>query len=122
MSIKTNTTSLQSLLEQVNALPEAGGAVQKVNGTFTLGNTMLEEVSVDCGFKPDIVIIPIIDEDSQMYTICFPFFEFSNMEYLVSGGLEGMAIGMAQATDTGFLIMIVNSESQTCNYIAIKYT
>lgn len=64
MSIKTNTTSLQSLLEQVNALPEAGGAVQKVNNTFTLGDNIFDEVSVDCGFKPDIVIIPIMDEDS----------------------------------------------------------
>ena len=110
MSIKTNTASLQSLLEQVNTLPEAGGTVQKVVSTFTLGDNILDGVSVDCGFKPDIVIIPIVDQDSQMYTVCFPFFE--EQERIFGYTVDR---NKGRPTNSEFL-------AQIYNYIAIKYT
>ena len=120
MSIKTNTTSLQSLLEQVNALPEAGGTAQRITGVFTMDDTTTE-TAVDCGFQPDIVIVPVENMDGFKVALCFPFFEQSEPDavYLSTVGTDH--VGFAMIQDNGFLISVISGDTTTFNYIAIKY-
>ena len=56
--IQNNSEGLQRILQAVNSLPESGSGgvtVQTKSGTFTTNNS--GEVTVVCGFKPDLVLI-----------------------------------------------------------------
>lgn len=60
--LSTNTTDLQAILAQVNALPEAGGGsgandFKIVTGTFTTANTFTALEVTGVGFKPKCVFV-----------------------------------------------------------------
>ena len=93
-------------------LPKTAG-ITLANGSFTAW----DGVSVNVGFRPDIIIYWIVDSCvgfmSYYPTATECFANCSN--YFVQGGY---------ITDTGFVLPdeITYSEGKTANYIAIKYS
>lgn len=140
MSIGNNTTGLQRILQAVNALPEAesaGVTVQKKTGTFT---SKSGRVTVNCGFKPDLVIVYIgqaYDSDEGYYesnlTVCFAekklnLSTMASMAFDADKNLECMWVSQ---TDTGFTITSGAYDASMdwddkynveYNYTAVKYT
>lgn len=55
MSIQSNSEGLQRILQAVNSLPAGGATKQTKTGTFTTNSS--GTATVNCGFKPDYVII-----------------------------------------------------------------
>jgi hypothetical protein len=140
MSIGNNTAGLQRILQAVNDLPEAappGVTVQRKTGTFKSG---YGRVTVNCGFKPDLVTVYIgqaYDEDEGNYegnmTVCFAekklnLSTLANMVFSSSGFVECMWVSQ---TDTGFTITSGGYDEDykwndrngvSYSYTAVKYT
>ena len=138
MSFTNNTASLQSILDAVNALPEAGGVtVQKKSGTFTT-NSSSGAATVNCGFKPDFIFFhhsesgdgylyhaaAAIAEEARTGTISVSLYTNSDIYYLydigvaaISSGFEVEVTGL-RYSDYTFVV----PPATTFTYTAVKYT
>ena len=133
--IQNNTEALQRILQAVNDLPEEspGVTVQTKSGTFTASSSI---VTVDCGFKPDVVMIDRGEAGADIYhfAAAAPFFRYSqgtkvNITIWTLVDYELYDI-IAVQTNTGFTIVADGLDSgwyyetanTTFNYYAVKFT
>ena len=143
MSLKTNTTSLQEILDIINNLPEAGSGSNNIQinaGTFTTNEC---KASINCGFVPDMVTI--FKDDIHHGDDGYDYFSELTLRMLYNekngmltsnGGLwdysEVYEVFDVYAYDeeNGFGVYIEawtedwewSGDPFTFNYIAIKYT
>ena len=139
MSITDNTTALRYILSVVQELPEAGGGgvnVQRVEGNVTTdGNG---EATVNCGFKPDYVVIinPRVPYSGYVRSATAHFAynpeglgAFALLTPELSDDVFANSFDLAQ-TDNGFRILAENisysfeysiASNATFNYYAVKY-
>lgn len=142
MSLKTNTASLQEILDMINNLPEGKSLsnVKRAAGVCTpfLTESGYSVASINCGFKPDLVFLSEgwIDEmegyGKAAMTGCLAFTE-SNTAIIETMFQEDNDAGLiyiqALQTDTGCDMIVrlidwsweINYCFENLNYIAVKY-
>ena len=151
MSLESNTTALQEILDMVNALPDSGGSsddpgdsgdtgvtVQRSAGTIKTNSQ--GTASAGCGFKPDLVFLHHNEKDPDdglLYNVAVSFTEETRTgaegkhPYVAMWSGTGIYSLYVQQWNDGFYIQAwkydddwnsSNASSTTFNYVAIKYT
>lgn len=124
-----------NLAEAIQSIPE-GATIQRASGTVNAGR---REVTVNCGFQPDIVVINGFDYNTDygeyQLQMCFCFSEkANNNQYMVLTCNDNWPLieAVIRQTTTGFILSeftgydvnwddnIVTSANYS--YVAIKYT
>lgn len=110
-----------------------GSSAKMATGSFTSGANQYDKVEINCGFKPDYVIVKMAFRGGYshaMYsgqdTWSFSYWDLRPIEntgYLLTLGQATGETGISDITDTGFKYRVnaSNTRSQACEYIAIKF-
>lgn len=114
----------------------AGGGAQISTGTFVSASSQYGIVDIDCGFKPDLVMVtlPFGSNDTTSYwwkdaswaetSAIWALRPAENNVYVVALGRTTGETGIQQINDDGFSFMSNggNTRGVACKYIAVKYT
>lgn len=114
--------------------PARGNATMK-QGTFVSATSQFGIVDVDCGFKPDLVMVklPLTGGDTVSYwekgmswaetKACWGLAPAENNCYAVNLGRTTGETGIQAINNNGFSFMSNggNTRGITCEYIAVKY-
>lgn len=122
-----------NLVAAIDSIKATGGAsVQRKNGSFTTDAN--GAAAVNCGFKPDLIVVYLMTYDDIEEGFSIPFGEQSypskpycalgyhaNGVYMViaNRGNAGFSVSM---TDLGWNFGTTKVDKKTFNYIAVKYT
>lgn len=73
--LKTNTTDLQSILNKVNALPDAHKALETctvIVGNYTSSNVKVHYLKVNANMQPEVTVLEIGEEfmDTSLENVC----------------------------------------------------
>lgn len=113
-----------------------GGDTSKIKtGTFTTENTQYGLSEIDCGFKPDLVVVflPISQKDTTSYweknaswaatSAIWCIKPAENAAYEVTLGRTTGETGIQSITDTGFKFIVNGSNTRNieCKYVAVNY-
>ncbi len=117
-----------------------GGNVQIAKGTFTSSSSQHSKTSINCGFKPDYVIVEFTLSNNNGYTYAIAFNEPQHQHYTgwwdlrptesstysnaVGTGDQSISeAGVSDILDDGFKFSTggYNTVGRVCNYTAIKY-
>ena len=124
------------MADAIESISGGGGGANVSTGTFVSSDTQYGIVSVNCGFKPDLVIVklPFDGVDTTSYWWCdaswadeYAIWNLHPAEgscYMIELGRESGETGIQQINNNGFSFMSNggNTLSITCGYVAIKYT
>lgn len=151
MSISENTTKINQLITKINDLPSAAPTVRRVESSFVVTYDEEGATYVDCGFKPDVVVLLFSTGDDgaegeptvYAYQCAVVFSETRNIQcdwFYDIGMLTSVEDRWRQyevfikQTENGFTLanfcyipLSDNSEwvypvGEVYNYVAIKYT
>lgn len=119
---------------EMNGGGGGGGATIKM-GTFTTESTQYGISEIDCGFKPDLVLVslPISENDTTSYWEKNLSYAETKSPWLLAPaessfymnnlGRTSGETGIQTITDNGFKFIVNGSNTRgvTCNYVAVKY-
>lgn len=122
--------------DAIRNIPSGGGGgdAQVSTGTFVSASSQYGIVDIDCGFKPDLVLVtlPFSNGDTTSYwwkdaswaetSAIWCLRPAENNAYVVALGRTKGETGIQAINDNGFSFMVNGSNTRgvTCNYIAIK--
>lgn len=128
--------SLEERIHQleINGGGGGGGATIKI-GTFTTESTQYGISEIDCGFKPDLVLVslPISGKDTTSYweknlsyaeeKAPWLLAPAESSFYMNNLGRTTGETGIQDITDNGFKFIVNGSNTRgvACNYVAVKY-
>lgn len=113
-----------------------GGDGSKIaTGTFTTESTQYGVSTIDCGFKPDLVLVslPISSKDTTSFWEKSLSYAETKAPWLLAPaessyymndlGRTTGETGIQSITDTGFKYIVngINTRGVTCKYVAVKY-
>lgn len=118
-----------------NAGSGGGDGSKVLTGTFTTESTQYGLSVIDCGFKPDLVLVrlPISGKDTTSFWEKNLSYAETKAPWLLAPaessyymndlGRTTGETGIQSITDTGFKFIVngSNTRSVTCNYVAVKY-
>ena len=110
----------------------------KATGSFTSGTESWQKVEVNCGFKPDLVMVDMAFgngftratylstawyEETDHPTSVWDLRPMENVIYAITPGSEQGETGISDLTDTGFKYRVNggNTQGKACTYTAIKF-
>lgn len=117
---------------------KSGGGYTEATGSFTSGTTAQQKVEVNCGFKPDLVMVDMAFgngfsratylstawyEETDHPTSVWDLRPIENVIYAITPGSVSGETGITDLTDTGFKYRVngSNTQGKACTYTAIKF-
>lgn len=117
----------------------SGGGYTEATGSFTSGSSQGAKVEVNCGFKPDLVMVDMefgngFSRATYLSTAWYEATDhpisvwdlrpMENVIYAITPGSVGGETGITDLTDTGFKYRSNgwNTQNKACTYTAIKFT
>lgn len=135
---KVNNAWQNLIGTNIDAILAGGSKYIKATGSFTSGTASQQKVEVNCGFKPDLVMVDMefgngytratyvstsSFESTDHPTSVWDLRPIENVIYAITPESETGETGITDLTDTGFKYRVngYNTFGKACTYTAIKF-